>query len=277
MKEHPAPQNYSGPLKGVILDWAGTVIDYGSCAPVAAFREVFRGAGVEITVTEAREPMGMAKRDHIAAVLALPAVRERWTRARGGSPTDDDVDHLYGQFQPAQLRCLTRYGELIPGTVDTIATCRRRGLKIGSSTGYTRQLMEVVLAEAARQGFQPDAVLCADDIHVGRPAPWMCFENARRMDIFPMSAIVKVDDTSVGVEAGRNAGMWSVGVTLSGNLVGLTLDEIQRHDPEDLRGQIAAAEERLRSAGAHFTVNTIADLPPVLDEIESRLRGGETP
>lgn len=277
MKEHPTPQNYSGPLKGVILDWAGTVIDYGSCAPVAAFREVFHGAGVEITVTEAREPMGMAKRDHIAAVLAMPAVRERWTRARGGPPTDDDVDHLYGQFQPAQLRCLTQYGELIPGTVDTIATCRRRGLKIGSSTGYTRQLMEVVLAEAARQGFQPDAMLCADDIHIGRPAPWMCFENARRMDIFPMSAIVKVDDTSVGVEAGRNAGMWSVGVTLSGNLVGLTMDEIQRHDPEDLRGQIAAAEERLHSAGAHFTVNTIADLPPVLDEIESRLGGGETP
>ncbi|MFP6666352.1 MAG: phosphonoacetaldehyde hydrolase [Pirellulales bacterium] len=269
MKKKENVSQYGGPLKAVIFDWAGTVIDYGSCAPAVAFVEVFHKNGVEITMAEAREPMGMAKRDHIAAILQMPAVRDRWKIARGALPSEEDANYLYEQFLPAQLQCLRDYGELIPGAVETVAECRRRSMKIGSSTGYTKMLMEVVMSAAARQGFVPDSMTCADDIGAGRPAPWMCFENARRMDVFPPAAVVKVDDTPVGIEAGRNAGMWTVGVTASGNLVGLTRDQVQQLDPAELARRCDRASERLFAAGAHYVIESVAELPSVLDDIEA--------
>jgi len=277
MKTNDSPPRYTGSLKGVIFDWAGTVIDYGSCAPAAAFVQVFGDDGVEITTAEAREPMGMAKRTHIATILEMPAVRTRWQKAHGSPPEEADIERLYGEFIPTQLGCLQEHSQLIPGTVEMIAACRKRGLKIGSSTGYTRALMDVVMEAATQQGFEPDCMLCADDVTEGRPAPWLCFENARRLGIFPTAAVVKVDDTTVGIEAGRNAGMWTVGITKSGNLVGETLADIEQIDANELRRRIDAAEEKMFDAGAHYAVESVADLTEVLDAIETRLSAGESP
>ncbi|MFT5526795.1 MAG: phosphonoacetaldehyde hydrolase, partial [Pirellulaceae bacterium] len=248
----------------------GTIVDYGSCAPAAAFIAVFKKFAVDITVAEAREPMGRAKRDHIAAILAMPAVAERWQAEHGAVPTETDIDQLYEQFLPTQLSCLKDYSRLIPGALETVAELRRREIKIGSSTGYTHEIMKVVMGTAAEQGFEPDSMLCAGDVEYGRPAPWMCLENAKRMEVYPVQAIVKVDDTPVGIEAGRNAGMWTVGVTKSGNLVGLNEEELANVDASELQKKIDAAAERHFAAGAHYVIESVADLPAVLDDINSR-------
>jgi len=277
MKKSTSPHCFCGPLQAVIFDFAGTVIDYGSCAPAAAFIEVFRQSNVEVTTAEARAPMGRAKRDHISAILEMPAVAERWQRSHGNLPGEEDIDQLYAQFLPTQLKCLDDHSQLIPGAQQAVAECRRRGLKIGSSTGYSQPLMDVVLPEARRQGFQPDCVLCADDVASGRPAPWMCVENARRLNVYPMAAIVKVDDTPVGIEAGRNAGMWTVGISKSGNLVGLTWEQTQQAEAAELRERVAAAEKTLFGVGAHYVIESVADLTRVLDDIQQRLAAAEGP
>ena len=277
MKISTSPHCFRGPLQAVIFDFAGTVIDYGSCAPAAGFIEVFRQSNVEVTTAEARAPMGRAKRDHIAAILEMPAVAERWQRSHGNPPGEEEIDQLYAQFLPIQLKCLDDHSQLIPGTQQAVAECRRRGLKIGSSTGYSQPLMDVVLPEAERQGFQPDCVLCADDVASGRPAPWMCVENARRLNVYPMAAIVKVDDTPVGIEAGRNAGMWTVGISKSGNLVGLTWDQTQQAEAAELRERVEAAEAALFAVGAHYVIESVADLTRVLDDIQQRLAAAEGP
>ena len=116
----------------------------------------------------------------------------------------------------------------IPGVVETIEECRRRGVKIGSSTGYTREIIEVVMTRARREGFVADAVLCASDVAEGRPAPWLIFENARHLGVYPMAAIAKIDDTVPGIEAGLNAGTWTIGVAKTGNEVGLSKAELDR-------------------------------------------------
>jgi phosphonoacetaldehyde hydrolase len=268
MKRNSELSSYTGPIKGVIFDWAGTVVDYGSCAPAAAFMAVFNKFGVDITAAEAREPMGRAKREHIAAILAMPAVAQRWQEKHGAAYTETDIDQLYEQFLPTQLSCLKDYSRLIPGTLETVAELRRRGMKIGSSTGYTHEIMKVVMGTAAEQGFEPDSMFCSGDVEQGRPAPWLCFENAKRMGVYPVQAIVKVDDTPVGIEAGRNAGMWTVGISKSGNLVGLNEEEISKIDASELQSKIEAATERHFAAGAHYVIESVADLPAVLDDIE---------
>src|SRR6478735_6498595 len=79
-------------IKAVIFDWAGTVIDYGSLAPMGAFVETFGEFGVQISIDEARGPMGMAKRPHIAAIMALPRVAETWSKRHGRAPAEADID-----------------------------------------------------------------------------------------------------------------------------------------------------------------------------------------
>ncbi|MFM9625871.1 hypothetical protein ACKI14_49780, partial [Streptomyces turgidiscabies] len=66
-------------LEALILDWAGTVVDHGSVAPTTIFVEAFKNAfNFDITLAQARIPMGMGKWDHIATLGKLPEIDTRW-------------------------------------------------------------------------------------------------------------------------------------------------------------------------------------------------------
>jgi phosphonoacetaldehyde hydrolase len=269
-------RTYRGPLQAVILDWAGTTLDYGSRAPALAFVEVFQRHGVVITLPEAREPMGMAKKDHIRAITRMPAVAGRWQAAHGQLPTEAEVEAMYETFIPIQVATLTHYAALIPGARAAVATFRRCGLKIGSNTGYNREMTQILLTEAKRQGYEPDSTVCASDVPAGRPEPWMALRNAMEMRVYPMEAIVKVDDTVPGIEEGLNAGMWTIGLAKTGNEIGLSEAEVQALVPQELQTRLKQAQQRLLQAGAHFVVDQIGDVPAVLDEITTRLKRGES-
>jgi len=264
-------------LKGLVLDWAGTTVDHGSRAPAIVFQEIFRRKGITITAAQARGPMGMAKRDHIAAIAAYPDVASAWKGKYGAPCGDREIDAMYEEFLPLQKEVLNDHCDVIAGVPEAVAECRAMGLKIGSSTGYTRELMKAVTDAAARQGYAPDCTLCAEDAPRGRPAPYLIYEAAMRLDIYPTWSMVKVDDTPVGVEAGRNAGCWTVGVTRTGNCLGLSAAEVASLPKAELQRLCAEAARQLTGAGAHFTIESVADLPALIRNIEQRCGRGEKP
>jgi phosphonoacetaldehyde hydrolase len=266
-----------GSLKAVVFDWAGTMVDFGSRAPMGAFVEAFARFGVAIAVAEAREPMGRPKRDHVAALMAMPRIAAAWTQRHGHPPAQADIDAVYEVFVPMNVAVAADHAEMIPGAIDTVHELRRRGLKIGSTTGYTREIMAKVLPRAAAAGFEPDNLVCAGDLAEGRPGPLMMYRTMADLGVYPPSAIVKVDDTAPGIAEGLAAGTWTVGVTASGNGVGLSLDEWNALSPADRRLRADLAGEVLRRAGAHCLIDTVAALPGALDEIEARMARGERP
>jgi phosphonoacetaldehyde hydrolase len=270
-------RSYRGPLKGVLLDWAGTTMDYGCMAPAVVFLEVFKRKGVEITVAEAREPMGAHKRVHIRQISKSESVAKRWEQKHGRKPGEDDVEAMFQDFVPLQLACLAQYADLIPGTLEAVSDFRRRGLKIGSTTGYTEEMMDVLQAEAERRGYTPDSTVCATQVPAGRPHPFMCLQNAINLQIYPMEAMVKIGDTLPDIEEGLNAGMWTVGLAKTGNEMGLTEQEIAALDPETRNARLARAYKRMYQTGAHYVVDSVAQVPPLLDEINVRLARGERP
>jgi len=270
-------RSYRGPLKGIILDWAGTTLDYGCFAPAVVFVEVYKRKGVPITVEQAREPMGAHKKVHISMISQLEAVRRKWQDVHGRLPNEEDVEAMFQDFVPLQLACLADYADLIPGTLEAVADFRARGLKIGSTTGYTTEMMEVLLREAKRRGYVPDSSVCAAQVPAGRPYPWMCLQNALNLQVFPMEAFVKVGDTLPDISEGLNAGMWTIGLAKTGNEIGLTEREISALEPEVLKRKLEKAYQRMWQAGAHYVVDSISDVPPVLDEINARLARGERP
>jgi phosphonoacetaldehyde hydrolase len=270
-------RRYRGPLRAVLCDWAGTLVDHGSRAPVEAVRAAFVADGVEITVAEARAPMGLAKRDHIRAITRLPRVAAAWHAARGRDFTDGDVERFYQRFLPLSLDLVRAHAQVIDGAVAALAAFRERGLRVGSSTGYTKEQMEVLMPEAERQGLRVDAMACASDVREGRPAPFLAFLNAIRLGVYPMCAMVKIGDTIADVEEGLNAGMWTIAVSRTGNELGLLVAELGALAEAERRARIDAAAQRLMQAGAHYVVESIADCPPLVDEIARRVARGEQP
>jgi phosphonoacetaldehyde hydrolase len=264
-------------LLAVILDWAGTTVDFGSRAPVEALLATFERRGVRLTEDEARRSMGKAKQDHIRDLLNLPSVAEKWAVAHGRRVEQSDAEVLFKEFLHQQLDIVVEHSAIIRGCPEAVRECRQLGLRIGSSTGYSRTLLAAVAKRAKEAGYEPDVMLCADDVSPGRPAPWLCFENARRLGVYPMSSILKVDDTPAGIAAGRNAGTWTVGIVASGNEVGLTYERFESLSQELRTPLLDRAQSKLASAGAHFLIDTIAELPAVVARVNHRIADGELP
>jgi len=205
-------------------------------------------------------------------------VAEAWQGAHAGHPVSEaDIDQLFNDFVPMQLAVLKEYAEPIPGALDSVKNVRERGMKIGSTTGYLRSMMNILAPVAAARGYSPDSIVCPDEVPAGRPFPWMCYQNAAQLGVFPMEAILKVGDTLVDIEEGLNAGMWTVGLAMTGNMLGLTEAETKALAPEMLDGRRHAIYSSFYQSGAHYMINGIWDLPGVLDDIQARVAQGERP
>ena len=264
-------------IKAIILDWAGTVVDHGSRAPMGAFVKAFAHFGVTISIADARGPMGMAKRDHIRMVGTSPAVTAAWRAKHGRDFDDAAIDAIFDVFEPMNIAAVEAHSALIPGAHEALDWCKARGIRIGSTTGYTRPIMERLMPLAAAQGFVPEVTICAGDLAAGRPAPLQIWSALAQMGIWPASSVIKLDDTAPGIGEARAAGCWAVGVALTGNNPGLSAEELAGLAPAERDALRRAASETLLRAGAHLVIETIAELPTLIDHIETRLATGEKP
>lgn len=259
-------------LKAVILDWAGTTVDFGSLAPARTLQKVFALLGTPLAEPEARRDMGLPKKDHIRAIVSLTRIREAWQTSRGHAPNEANVDEIYQQFVPLQLSCLAEYSALIPGVLEAVLGLRQRRLKIGSTTGYTRSMLDVLLEKSAQAGYSPDCSLSPEDVGAGRPLPFMIYESAVRLQVYPMAAICKIGDTPADIQEGLNAGVWSIGVAGTGNGIGLSFDAFQNLSTSEKESRLTQARAELQHAGAHYVIDTLGELPPVLDDIDAHLQ-----
>ncbi len=174
---------------------------------------------------------------------------------------------MYTDFLPLQKRILAEGSHVIPDVPEAVRNLRDMGVRIGSSTGFTRELMDIVVPIASAEGYEPDVVVCADEVTEGRPAPWMNLRNAELLNVYPLDEILVVDDTLVGIEAGRRAGMKTVGITMTGNELGLSLEAVQQLPPEELHSRLQTIERRFIEAGADFVLQSVAELPQLVRSI----------
>ena len=270
-------KNILDKVKLVIFDLAGTTVDYGCIAPVAAFVEGFKEFGVTISLDQARGPMGMEKRAHIKAVGQIPEVAEQWLVVHGQSMTEDDIDAMYHAFVPLLMETLPRYSALIPGVNECMNHLQQNNISYAATTGYFREAADCVLEFAAKSGFSPATSCCATEVAAGRPAPWMIYRCMQTLSVYPPAAVVNVGDTRVDVQSGRNAGVWSVGVAATGNEMGLSLAETRKLDTAEYEALMGKARKSLKSAGAHYIIDSVSELPEVIQKIEQRLAEGEKP
>ena len=272
-------RSYRGKVKAAVLDWSGTTADAYVIAPAIVFVEVFKRQGVEISMQEARGPMGLRKDLHIKVLTEEPEIAERWTAVHGKPPCQADVDRMYADFVPLQLDCLHDYTTLLPGVAETAQRLQKEGVKIGCSTGFARSMVDILEADAKKQGYVPDASVAGDEVeHGARPKPFMVYRNLDLLDVHPIQAVVKVDDTASGIGEALEAGCWGVGVARYSNYMDIdTLEQAERMPEQEIERRLAHTRETLRKAGAHYVIDSLVELPAVIADINERMAHGERP
>ncbi len=252
-------------IEAVIFDWAGTAVDYGCFAPVQAFREAFAHYDVPVTMEETRKPMGMLKRDHIRTMMKMERIAAEWKRVHGREATEEDVEAVYAQFEPKLFSILENYSSPKPFVLETVDTLRKMGIKIGSSTGYTDAMMDIVVKGAAKEGYSPDFWISPDGVGgKGRPYPYMIFENMKVLGVSSVKNVVKVGDTVSDIREGVSAGVWSVGVIEGSSELGLTQEEFEQMSPEQKEKECCRVEQVFRKAGADFVIDNLSQLPALI-------------
>jgi len=279
MNKHLEKKRYKGKVQAVILDWSGTTADAYVVAPAVVFVEVFKRQKVEISMIEARGPMGLRKDLHIKALTEVDEIKERWKKIHGKYPEQSDVDRMFADFVPLQLDCLRKYTTLLPGVAEVTQRLQKQGIKIGSTTGFVRSMVDIFEEDSAKQGYKPDASVAGDEVTNGaRPSPHMVYKNLDMLNITPIQSVVKVDDTTSGVGEAVNAGCWGIGVTRYSNYMDVdTPEDGKKLSEDEIKKRVAKTKDILEKAGAHYILESIADIEPVIEDINKRIARGERP
>ncbi|MGI6008497.1 MAG: phosphonoacetaldehyde hydrolase [Ruminococcus sp.] len=247
--------------EGVIFDWAGTTVDYGSFAPVQAFVEVFRHFGIEPTMEEVRKPMGMLKIDHIRTMLKMERIENCWKEKYGRIPCDEDAQELYGHFEEKLFGILHQFADPKPGTVEVVKALKEKGIAIGSTTGYTDRMMNIVAPLAKEKGYVPDAVVTPDAVGgMGRPWPYMIFRNMEILKLQDVRKVIKVGDTISDIKEGKHAGVRSVGLVVGSSQMGLTREEYEALSPQEAQKTCEKVKKEFLEAGADQVIMNLEEL-----------------
>lgn len=255
-------------IEAVIFDWAGTTVDYGCFAPVQVFVEVFRHVGIEPTMEEVRKPMGMLKRDHIKTMLQMDRIHGLWLEKYGREVTEEDIDGMYSFYEEKLLSILNQFAEPKPYVLETIAKLREMGIKIGSTTGYTDEMMAIVTKEAKKAGYEPDAWFSPNAVgNMGRPYPYMVYKNMEVLKVSDVRNVVKVGDTVSDIKEGKNAGAVSVGVLEGSSEMALTEEAYEALPQNEKETLLAKVTERFKEAGADYVIRHMGELIPLIESL----------
>lgn len=259
-------------VKLVVFDWAGTTVDYGCIAPLAVFERIFENKNIHLTREEILKPMGMGKRDHIQTLLSAEEATAQWKEQYQRDWTQADIDEMFAQFNTELLRALKDYCTPIDGVLEAIEELRNMGIHIGSTTGYTKEMMDIVEKGAEKLGYAPDYMVTSEKTDgFGRPYPYMLYENMKHFGVASINCVVKVGDTVADIKEGKNAGAWSIGVVEGSSVANMTLEMAESMSEEEKEARFAKAEEIMKNAGADYVIRTMRELPKVIEEINSRM------
>lgn len=263
-------------IKGIILDWAGTTIDYGSLTPIYAIRSAFKQFDIVLETEIIRKYMGLHKLIHIQSMLNEEIVKNQWEDQTNMSLTELSEDIFSKLLITTNEEALKRSNP-IAGVVDFMYTMRDKGIIFGSTTGYTREMMNIIVPIVTELGVSFDSIVTPDEVPAGRPFPWMVYKNAIAMNTFPFWQMIKIGDTIADIQEGINAGMWVIALTKCGNEVGFSAEEIETVADDIIMDKIKAAETKFMNEGAHYVANSIAETYEILEEINEKIGYGILP
>lgn len=263
-------------LKGLILDVAGTFVDFGSMAPTVALLNSFQKNGIILTNEEVRFGMGLLKIDHTQAIFSQDTVISKWKKKYKKYPTIEDIQKVYNDIEIELKKIVKDFCEPINGIYELKEYAKVKGIKIGTTTGYTQEMMDLISPELEKRNLIMDSMLNPSLVKNGRPHPWMIYENMKNMGIYPTYDMIKIGDTFADIEEGLNAGMWVISLS-TGNELGMDYNEFINTDETILSNKLKVIRTKFLNSGAHYVCDGIWDVIDTIEIIERRILKNEYP
>lgn len=258
-------------IEAVILDWSGTIVDYGCMATEENYREIFQEFGISLTTKEIRAKMGIEKVDHIRAILESERVSKLWYKNTGIEPNEGDVRELNRRFENKIFEKVEKYSLPKEYVKQALEKIRESGIRIGSTTSYSTEVMEFLTKIAAKKGIIVDCWINADQVNgQGRPNPYMIFKNMEKMGVSSVRNVIKVGDTVNDIKEGINAGVVTVGVIDGSSEMGLSYAEFEALSDEDKNISRKKVHDKFKNAGANYIINDFRTLPYIVAQIENK-------
>jgi len=204
----------------VVFDIAGTTVrDRGNVAD--AFISAFRDYGFDMPAAEVKKVMGFRKMDAIRILL-------------GENAGEILIANIHDRFIRKMIAFYQEDQELapLPHAEEVFSLLRDQGLKVALNTGFTRAITNTILHRLHwDNGKGPDRVICSDEVPEGRPSPDMIETLVRELGIDSPAHVLKVGDTEVDVEEGRNAGC---GIVVSVTTGAYTREQLEGYHPDHI-------------------------------------------
>lgn len=269
-KTVPIGQSASTLTNGVVIfDWLGTLSNECSIWAAKNFQDAFKHLGLNVTMEEARGPMGLKKQEHAEILLfKTPRILEQFRKVYNRNPNGQDIARLLKLYEGGDV---SGYDQLLPGLVSTQHFIKYvLGFKMGMTTGFDRVVANKFIHPALQQGLLLDSSATSDEVKRGRPFPDGIVKNLRELGLatgieHAAKTLIKVDDTCVGIEEGRQAGAWTVGVYGTGSYMNVnSLEQIKEMDQDEWILRALNSMSKLSNAHPNFLVPSVNYLPGVI-------------
>jgi phosphonatase-like hydrolase len=215
----------------VVFDIAGTTVhDKGDVAH--SFMEAFQDFGLTVPKEEVKKVMGFRKIDAIRRLLEKYAPAQKGDRAL--------IERIHDRFITSMISFYRTEKELrpLPHAEEVFSALKQKGMKIALNTGFTRTITDTILQRLHWDNGHGliDQVICSDEVPEGRPFPYMIHQLMERLQIASPARVLKVGDTEVDVEEGRNAGC---GVVVSVTTGAYTRAQLEQYHPDHIIDSLA--------------------------------------
>lgn len=190
-------------MRGVIFDWDGVVID-SSGQHERSWEMLANEIGKPLPAGHFKAGFGRKNQEIIPGLL-------RW------SWDPEEVARLGDRKEELYRELVRGQGvRVLPGARELLAALRDAGLlrAVGSST--PRANIDAIFAATGLGEFF-DAVVCADDVKNGKPAPDVFLRAAELLALDPADCLV-IEDAHFGIEAAHRAGMLVLAVATTHSL-----------------------------------------------------------
>ena len=254
-------------IKACIFDLGGTIVDRYSLTSLLSLKKLFINRGITLNNNLLLKGVGMNNQEHILNILNDKTILNKWLKRYNDYPDEYDVKVLLNELKREQCSYSENIIDILPETRECIDYLGFNYIKTGCTAGFDKENMNVIQNKLERNDIYLDSYVSSEG---NKPNKFMIQENMKRLGISNPKEVIKIDDSTVGIEEGKNAGCITVAVARwSIHMNIMRISDAYEFDETypDIQDKLKHSRNVLRESGADYVIDTLDELPRVIESI----------
>lgn len=263
-------------IRACIFDLGGTIVDKYSLTPFLSFKDAFKKLNINISDKLIYKDMGKDKKEHIQLILEDSNIRKQWFSNNNTLPNIHDINHIYNLFNQHQYKN-SKFIDIIPETYDCINYLRNNNINTGCTTGFNKENMNNIKYLLKENNLNLDSYVSStcvkkqDGTYFTRPCSGMIYQNLKNLNLTSTKNVIKVDDTNIGIEEGKNSGCITVGVARWSTYMKVSPSTLRNINDDILNAKIKESRKILSNSNPDFLITSLNELPSIISFINNKV------